>query len=113
MRSPLPIKPSILKAPAVQHLDLFLELEADRMAHVMLDETGFIAEQKIVMEERRLRTADEPGSDLWEQVSAAAFTAHPYGWPVVGWMHDLEAINPGRCQSLSVGPITLPAMPFS
>ena len=81
------------ESAAVQHLDLFLELEADRMAHVMLDETGFIAEQKIVMEERRLRTADEPGSDLWEQVSAAAFTAHPYGWPVVGWMHDLEAIT--------------------
>ena len=81
------------ESAAVQHLDLFLALEADRMAHVMLDEEGFLAEQKIVMEERRLRTADEPSSDLWEQVSAAAFTAHPYGWPVVGWMHDLEAVS--------------------
>ena len=59
----------------------------------MLDEDGFLSEQKIVMEERRLRTADEPSSDLWEQVSAAAFTAHPYGWPVVGWMHDLETVT--------------------
>ena len=81
------------ESAAVQHLDLFLELESDRMAHVMLDEEGFLAEQKIVMEERRLRTADEPSSDLWEQVSAAAFTAHPYGWPVVGWMHDLETVT--------------------
>ena len=81
------------ESAAVQHLDLFLELEADRMAHVMLDEEGFLSEQKIVMEERRLRTADEPSSDLWEQVSAAAFTAHPYGWPVVGWMHDLESVT--------------------
>lgn len=81
------------ESAAVQHLDLFLELEADRMAHVLLTEEGFLAEQKIVMEERRQRTADEPASDLWEQVSAAAFTAHPYGWPIVGWMHDLESIG--------------------
>ncbi len=81
------------ESATVQHLDLFLELESDRMAHVMLDEEGFLSEQKIVMEERRLRTADEPSSDLWEQVSAAAFTAHPYGWPVVGWMHDLETVT--------------------
>jgi zinc protease len=70
-----------------------LELEADRMVNLTLDETGFTAEKKIVMEERRLRTADEPAADLWEQVSAAAYTAHPYGWPTVGWMDDLEAIT--------------------
>jgi zinc protease len=40
-----------------------------------------------------MRTADEPAADLYEQVSAAAFIAHPYGWPVVGWMSDLEAIS--------------------
>lgn len=78
---------------AAPHLDLLLELEADRMAHLTLDDTGFAAEQKIVMEERRLRTTDEPAADLMEQVSAAAYTAHPYGWPVVGWMNDLEAIT--------------------
>lgn len=81
------------ESAAVQHLDLFLELEADRMAHALLTEEDFLAEQKIVMEERRQRTADEPASDLWEQVSAAAFTAHPYGWPIVGWMHDLESMR--------------------
>lgn len=81
------------ESAAVQHLDLFLELEADRMAHALLTEEDFLAERKIVMEERRQRTADEPASDLWEQVSAAAFTAHPYGWPIVGWMHDLESMR--------------------
>lgn len=81
------------ESAAVQHLDLFLELEADRMAHALLTEEGFLAERKIVMEERRQRTTDEPASDLWEQVSAAAFTAHPYGWPIVGWMHDLESMR--------------------
>jgi len=78
---------------ASAHLDLLLELEADRMANLTLDETGFAAEKKIVMEERRMRTADEPAADLYEQVGAAAYTAHPYEWPVVGWMHDLETIT--------------------
>ncbi|MGE0823175.1 MAG: M16 family metallopeptidase [Candidatus Binatia bacterium] len=78
---------------ASTHLDLLLDLEADRMANLTLDEKSFEAEKKIVMEERRLRTADEPAADLYEQVSAAAYTAHPYGWPIVGWMSDLEAIT--------------------
>ncbi|MCS6925225.1 MAG: insulinase family protein [Candidatus Binatia bacterium] len=78
---------------AAPHLDLLLDLEADRMANLILNQAAFEAEKKIVMEERRLRTADNPAADLWEQVSAAAYTAHPYGWPVIGWMHDLEAIE--------------------
>lgn len=78
---------------ASAHLDLLLELEADRMANLTLDDSSFAAEKKIVMEERRMRTADEPAADLYEQLSAAAFTAHPYGWPVVGWMHDLETMS--------------------
>lgn len=78
---------------ASAHLDLLLELEADRLANLTLEETGFAAEKKIVMEERRMRTADEPAADLYEQLSAAAFTAHPYGWPTVGWMGDLETMS--------------------
>ncbi len=81
------------ESAAVEHLDLFLTLEADRMANIIIDKEGYIAEQKIVMEERRLRTDDRPASALWEQVNAAAFTAHPYGWPVVGWMNDLQSIT--------------------
>ncbi len=78
---------------AAPHLDLLLKLEADRMANITLDDTSFAAERKIVMEERRMRTADEPAADLYEQVNAAAYTAHPYGWPVVGWMSDLEKMT--------------------
>ncbi len=76
-----------------RHIDLLLSLEADRMENVILDETGFQSERQIVMEERRMRTSDEPAADLLEQVSAAAYTAHPYGWPTVGWMSDLETLT--------------------
>ena len=75
------------------HLDLMLELEADRMANLNLDQTDLEAERQIVMEERRLRTTDDPASELWEQISAAAYTAHPYAWPIVGWQRDLESIS--------------------
>ncbi len=78
---------------AAPHIDLLLSLEADRMVNLNLDEAGFQSERKIVMEERRLRTTDEPAADLLEQVRAAAYVAHPYHWPVVGWMSDLEALT--------------------
>jgi zinc protease len=54
------------------HLDLMLDLESDRLANLILDEKGIEAERQIVMEERRMRTSDNPASDLWEQLSAAA-----------------------------------------
>ena len=77
---------------AASELALVSRLEADRMANTILDEEVLGAEQKIVMEERRLRVADDPASELYEQLRAAAFTAHPYGWPVIGWMSDLERV---------------------
>jgi zinc protease len=45
------------------------------------------------MEERRLRTEDDPSSSLWEEVQAAAFKAHPYGNPVIGWMDDIQQLS--------------------
>jgi len=71
-------------------LALAMELEADRMANLIVDKKEFSPEIKVVMEERRLRTDDRPRSLVFESLMAAAFTAHPYQWPVVGWMGDLE-----------------------
>jgi len=71
-------------------LGLALRLEADRMAHLVLSADDFSREIKVVMEERRLRTEDQSKGLLYEAHSAAAHEAHPYRWPVVGWMNDLE-----------------------
>jgi zinc protease len=65
-------------------------LEADRMADLKLDEKEFAQEIKVIMEERRLRTEDDPQSLLNESMNAVAFQAHPYRRPVIGWMNDLE-----------------------
>jgi zinc protease len=71
-------------------LALALRLEADRMANLVLSSDDFAREIRVVMEERRLRTDDQPKALVYEAHSAAAHEAHPYRWPVVGWMNDLE-----------------------
>jgi len=71
-------------------LPLIMELEADRMANLLVRPEDFAPEIKVVMEERRLRTEDQPRALLHENFMAAAFTAHPYHWPVIGWMGDLR-----------------------
>ena len=70
-----------------------MQLEADRMRHLTLDANEFAKEAKVVMEERRLRTDDQPQARLVEQMNAVAFQAHPYRVPVIGWMSDLEAMT--------------------
>jgi zinc protease len=66
-----------------------LELEADRMANALLGDTYFEPEKKVIQEERRLRTEDNPVSALSEVTSAVAFAVHPYRRPVIGWMDDI------------------------
>ena len=76
-----------------RELGEMMRLEADRMRHLSLDPKEFEQEIKVVMEERRLRTDDQPRSALFEQLHAVAFQAHPYRTPVIGWMSDLIAMN--------------------
>lgn len=74
-------------------LEEMMQLEADRMRHLTLDQQEFAQELKVVMEERRLRTDDRPPAALNEQLHAVAFQAHPYRAPVIGWMADLESMR--------------------
>ncbi len=68
-----------------------LELEADRMAHLLLGEKEFLPERQVVMEERRLRIEDQPAALLGELMRATAFLAHPYRRPTIGWPSDIAA----------------------
>ena len=76
----------------------WLEMEADRMKGINVNEEGFQTEKKVVLEERRLRTEDEPQSFMEEAALAATFQAHPYQWPLIGWQHDIEGISLGDFQ---------------
>ena len=67
-----------------------MTLEADRMSNLQLTAEDFASEIQVVMEERRLRTEDNPEALLHEALDAATFSAHPYRRPIVGWMDDLQ-----------------------
>jgi zinc protease len=75
-------------------LGRWLEMEADRMRGINVDDKGFATEKQVVIEERRMRTDDDPVSFMQEAAVAATFQAHPYQWPVIGWLHDIESISP-------------------
>ncbi len=70
-----------------------MRLEADRMANLLLKSEDFASEIQVVMEERRLRTEDNPQARVYEAMNAAAFMSHPYRRPVIGWMNDLENMS--------------------
>jgi len=74
-------------------LKRWLEMEADRMQSLKVSEEDFLTEQKVVLEERRMRTEDDPVNFLAEELMAAAYKAHPYQWPVIGWFHDIQTLN--------------------
>jgi predicted Zn-dependent peptidase len=71
-------------------VDLWAYLESERFLHPVLRE--FYKERDVVHEERRLSESD-PFGRLFEQFLATAYTAHPYGQPVVGWPSDLESFS--------------------
>jgi zinc protease len=74
---------------AADQLDLVLELEADRMRHLLLDPAEIDSERKVIMEERRMRTEDDPVGALGELFNTIAFVAHPYRLPTIGFAQDI------------------------
>jgi zinc protease len=79
---------------AGDRLDLVIDLEADRQQNLLLEPKEIDSERQVVLEERRMRTEDDPGGFLAEEVSSIAFKAHPYGQPVVGWSEDVTRVTP-------------------
>jgi len=71
-------------------LPISMELEADRMRHLIVNKDEFIKEIEVVKEERRWRTEDKPKSFTYEVAMSTAFQTGPYRHPIVGWMSDLD-----------------------
>ncbi|MEJ8571782.1 pitrilysin family protein [Microbaculum marinum] len=78
---------------AKEHLGQMMEFEADRMTGLVLDPEDVTSELQVVLEERSSRTDNDPGAQLGEELDAALFLAHPYGRPVIGWKHEIEALS--------------------
>jgi zinc protease len=69
------------------------------MRNLLLDPKEINSERQVVIEERRTRTEDDPEGFLGEEVSSIAFKAHPYGYPIIGWMEDLKRLTPAEIRA--------------
>ncbi|HYP05066.1 MAG TPA: pitrilysin family protein [Bryobacteraceae bacterium] len=72
-------------------LRLMFDMEADRIQYLSFDPKIIESERGVVASERLTRTDNNNFGLIYEQLNAAAYTAHPYGWPVVGWPSDIQA----------------------
>ncbi|MGB8832998.1 MAG: pitrilysin family protein [Candidatus Sulfotelmatobacter sp.] len=75
----------------INRLELWAYLESERFLHPVMRE--FYKERNVVIEERRMRTDSNPTGRLLEQFNAAAFEAHPYHRPTIGWISDLNTFS--------------------
>ncbi|MCB6179476.1 insulinase family protein [Rhodobacter sp. Har01] len=78
---------------AADRLDMVMEMEADRMRNLRLTEDDVATERQVILEERAQRTDSDPGALLGEQMRAAQYLNGPYGIPIIGWRHEIEALN--------------------
>lgn len=78
---------------AKEHLPLMMAMEADRMENLVLSDEVVDPERDVVLEERRARVDQEPGSQLREALNATLFANHPYGTPIIGWQSEIEALD--------------------
>jgi zinc protease len=78
---------------AADRLALVMRMEADRMANLRLTDEIAKPELDVVLEERRMRTDNEPSAKLYEQAQASMFMHHPYGIPIIGWESEIRALN--------------------
>src|SRR5438105_926929 len=78
-------------------LELWAYLESERFIHPVMRE--FYKERNVVIEERRMRTDSNPIGRLLEQFVTAAYQAHPYHRPTIGWMADLNSFSATDAQN--------------
>jgi zinc protease len=76
-----------------EHLGLVMEYEADRMVNVDISEEAVKTEREVILEERRMRTDNDPGAQLGEAMGAALFQNSHYGIPIIGWAHEMETLD--------------------
>jgi zinc protease len=78
---------------AKDRLGKMMEMEADRMVHLRLDEKEVLTERDVILEERRSRIDNNPSALLDEQMNAALYLNDPYGTPVIGWYHEMQQLT--------------------
>ncbi|MBI4185252.1 MAG: insulinase family protein [Proteobacteria bacterium] len=85
--------PAYFQNLATDRLELVMELEADRMTNLRLTPAEIEPERAVVLEERRSRTDNNPGSLLSEEMMSALFVNHPQRRPIIGWEHEIRGLT--------------------
>jgi zinc protease len=78
---------------ARDRLDLVMSMEADRMRNLRFSDETFLSERDVIGEERRQRTDNSPGAVLAERMRAMLYPHHPYGTPIIGWLHEIQSLD--------------------
>ncbi len=78
-----------------------LWLESERMMHPVINEIGVSTQNEVVKEEKRLRIDNAPYGSLVSDMFNKLFTNHPYHWPVIGSMQDLDSARLGEFQAFN------------
>ncbi len=82
-----------------ERVGLAIQIEADRMAHLVLRQPQIDSEREVVSNERRMRVDDDPDGTANEMLYKLAYTKHSYHWPTIGWMEDIAAYTPADCEA--------------
>lgn len=77
---------------ARDRLELVMDLESDRMTHLVLADDVVDPERDVVLEERRSRSDNDPAALFSEQLSAVQYLSHPYGRPIIGWEGEIHRL---------------------
>lgn len=77
---------------ARDRLELVMRMEADRMRNLRFSDETFASERDVIVEERRQRVDNSPGAVLGERMRAMLWPHHPYGTPVIGWLHEIQTL---------------------
>ncbi len=78
---------------AADRLELVMTMEADRMRDLRLSVDDIATERDVILEERNMRTENDPSALFSEQRNAAQYMNHPYGIPIIGWKHEMEKLS--------------------
>ena len=84
---------------AVKNLPEVLKMEADRMVNLNFSDRDFDNEMKVIKEERRMRSEDNPGGKLWETLNTAAYRRPHLRAPIIGYMADLNRLQAADLRS--------------
>ena len=80
----------------VENIEIAFWLESDRMKSLSFSKKALNTQKKVVIEEFKETTLNEPYGDVWHHISEMAYKKHPYRWPTIG-------IDPSHISKVSIG----------